>query len=156
MYSLTIVQEGLLKCKKWGRKRKVKYSKEYHRKLKPAVSKYDENNVLIIEEYWFDGYIYFFEKGIFFRIDFTNRTSEYHSSDDEPSVIYPNGTKEWHWGGKLHRGSSAGGRPPAVIYSNGDCEWWSGGKRHNSNGPAVVYGNKKYWFDRGSFVQCIV
>ena len=81
---------------------------------------------------------------------------------DLPSVEYANGTKEWYCQGNfLSRSimdvSSKLGRLndlPAVEYPNGDKEWWHNGKRHRDNGPAVIYGNKQYWFKHGEFIKC--
>ncbi|RTK95514.1 MAG: hypothetical protein EKK64_06745 [Neisseriaceae bacterium] len=84
-------------------------------------------------------------------------------------IQHENGTKEWHkciisltdfvisrnensFSKTLHSFNDC----PAVIYPNGDAEWWCNGKRHRINGPAVVYGNKQYWFVDGEFQRCIV
>ncbi|RTK95516.1 MAG: hypothetical protein EKK64_06755 [Neisseriaceae bacterium] len=79
------------------------------------------------------------------KISYTDESCP-HSIADNPSVIYKNGTKEWHCNGKLHRNFF-----PAVIYSNGDEEWWVDGKKHRYDGPAVTYGDKQYWFFDGEF-----
>lgn len=68
---------------------------------------------------------------------------------DNPSVIYPNGTKEWYYDNKLHRNNDL----PAIEYSNGDKEWWFLGERHRINGPAIIYSRKEYWFKEGCFQQ---
>ncbi|RTK95481.1 MAG: hypothetical protein EKK64_06570 [Neisseriaceae bacterium] len=80
-----------------------------------------------------------------------NNDHKLQSFDDNPSVTYTNGTKEWHCVGLLHRYSG-----PAVQYSNGDVEYWNWGKLNRLDGPAVIYGNKQYWFYRGEFVKCII
>ncbi|RTK95488.1 MAG: hypothetical protein EKK64_06615 [Neisseriaceae bacterium] len=89
---------------------------------------------------------------------FTPQAIEYklNSIADHPSVIYKNGTKEWHCFGFLSRTLVLDS--PSVIYANGDKEWWQHGKRHRlkTNGPAVIYGNKQYWFENGEFQKCIV
>lgn len=69
-----------------------------------------------------------------------------------PHLIFPNGTKTWsYWGSfeRLHRTNDL----PAIEYANGDKEWWKFGKRHRINGPAVIYGNKQYWFLQGEFIK---
>ena len=43
---------------------------------------------------------------------------------------------------------------PAIEYANGDKEWWYNGKRHRLDGPAVIYGDKKFWFENGEFIKC--
>ena len=45
---------------------------------------------------------------------------------------------------------------PAIEYANGDKEWWFYGKRHRDNGPAVIIGDKQYWFKYGEFIKCIL
>jgi hypothetical protein len=72
-----------------------------------------------------------------------------------PTIIYDNDTKEW-WKTsfgfmskqELHRTEF-----PAIIYSNGDEEWWQNGKRHRVGGPAVTYGNKKYFYEFGELID---
>lgn len=57
-----------------------------------------------------------------------------HSEDDEPSCVYPDGTRWWYRNGQIHRDGG-----PAVIWSNGVEEWFQNGKRHREDGPAVTY-----------------
>jgi hypothetical protein len=68
---------------------------------------------------------------------------------------YPNGTKEWYFDlyGERDFILHQRGDKPAIIYSNGDKEWWCHGARHRENGPAVIYGEKQYWFYFGRFVK---
>ena len=70
---------------------------------------------------------------------YSNLNYSLHSFDDNPSVVYNNGTKEWHFYGSLNRDEF-----PAIEYANGDKEYWNLGRRHRENGPAVIYGNKQY------------
>jgi len=42
---------------------------------------------------------------------------------------------------------------PAVIYNNGDEEYWIQGIRHRDDGPAVIIGNKHYYFRCGEFIK---
>ncbi|RTK95551.1 MAG: hypothetical protein EKK64_06930 [Neisseriaceae bacterium] len=74
-----------------------------------------------------------------------------------PSVIYPNKTKEWHLfsqsGNPLMSMLNRSNDLPAIEYSNGDKEWWYYGTRHRVTGPAVIYGNKHYWFKDGNFIK---
>lgn len=65
---------------------------------------------------------------------FSGVNKKLHSFDDQPSVIYNDGTKWWYRDGKIHREKG-----PAVINSNGVEEWWSDNKRHRDDGPAVTY-----------------
>ncbi|RTK95487.1 MAG: hypothetical protein EKK64_06610 [Neisseriaceae bacterium] len=86
-----------------------------------------------------------------------------------PAVERPNGTKEYWINGQEYNLQENGTREfidlfgklnredlPAVEYANGDKEFWLDGKRHRSDGPAVIYGNKQYWFINGVFIKCIV
>ena len=67
-------------------------------------------------------------------------------------ILEENGTKAFiDFHGNLHKDLL-----PAVEYSNGDQEWWRWGKRHRENGPAVIIGNKQFWFEDGEFIKCIV
>ena len=95
----------------------------------------------------------------------------FHRDNDLPAIERVDGTKEWRKYGKeyyieeydngskeyydenknLHKDDG-----PAVNYSNGDKEYWCYGKRHRKNGPAVIIGNKQYWFENGEFKKCIV
>jgi len=60
-----------------------------------------------------------------------------HSVDDEPAVIYADGTRWWYKNGKVHRD----GDQPAIIFANGTREWWQNNQRHRpSGGPTVIYG----------------
>jgi hypothetical protein len=112
----------------------------------PAVEFYNGN-----KEYWYNGYQYFKEeednaKQIY--ILGRNDLKVLHSINDEAAVIYENGTKEWWTKGKLHRWKDL----PAIEYPNGDKEWWYFGKKHRNNGPAIIQGNKKYWYSNGEFM----
>jgi len=49
---------------------------------------------------------------------------------------------------KLHNDNG-----PAVICKNGREEWYVNGKRHRIDGPAVIYGNKQYYFENGEFIR---
>ena len=44
--------------------------------------------------------------------------------DNEPAVLYTNGTREWYQNGLLHRTDG-----PAVIYTPTRQEWWINGKK---------------------------
>jgi hypothetical protein len=143
-------------------------NKVAHRILKPAFI-----NTLNRNFYFYEGRIGFincYENSVVFKVFESLRGTHYISfnldgtktrffsngnnhkyfhSFEEPSIIYPNGTKEWYVEDKLHRSKDL----PAVVYPNGDKEWWHFGKRHNKNSPAVIYGNKKYWFCNGDFLK---
>lgn len=82
-----------------------------------------------------------------------------HSFDDEPAVIYKDGTKWWYENGAVSRR----GDLPAVCWWNGVQEWWLDGVRHRDNGPAVIFptiesvhpsmrGVRQFW-DHGVMVR---
>ena len=54
-----------------------------------------------------------------------------HSFDDEPAIIWSDGTKYWFKDGLKHRDNNL----PAIIYSDGDCGYYK-----NEN---------RYWFING-------
>jgi hypothetical protein len=117
-----------------------------HREKGPAVLEFDEKNNLKKQTYYVNNHSYVIENDTLFRTRELLTTSE----EGEPSVIYLNGTKEWHDYGCLHRHQL-----PAIEYSNGDYEYWNFGKRHRLGGePAVQIGNRKYWFIDGEFIKC--
>lgn len=60
---------------------------------------------------------------------------ELHSFDDEPCVIYADGTKWWYENGRVSRP----GDKPAVVWPNGTEEYWQAGRRHRPDGPAVIF-----------------
>jgi hypothetical protein len=62
-----------------------------------------------------------------------------HSTDDQPAVIYADGSKWWYRDGAVHRDSG-----PAVVHANGVEEYWQNGKRHRIGGPAVIYPNASW------------
>lgn len=114
-----------------------------HRKkfAAPAYTKGKE------ESYFVNGYPYILKDGLMIREIF-KYSKRVLSSENEPAVLYPNGTKEWYCDGMLHRLNF-----PAIEYTNGDVEYWNWGKRHRQGGPAVVIGKNQYWFENGNFIK---
>jgi hypothetical protein len=57
-------------------------------------------------------------------------------------AILPDGTEEWHRGGRLHRDGG-----PAVIFRNGGQQWWRHGEFHREGGPATIdpRGREEWW-----------
>ena len=153
MYCLTIEyipvnsSSGFFKI--W--KKKNKHHEKFYRhrkKMEEPCAIFENGDV----DYWYSGFKYNLDKTensteITMNV---NREKLLHSLDDYPSVIYSNGTKEWHCLGELHRRGF-----PAVEYANGDKEYWFYGKRHREKGPAVIFGNKQYWFEAGEFQKCM-
>jgi len=121
------------------------YEGERHRYDGPAVEHRNGGR-----EWWIFG-AKFFIKETEYCTTITNKSKVLCSIFGKPSVVWNNGTKEWHYFGELHKEDS-----PAVIYPNGDYEHWQHGKRHKLDGPAVVIGNKQYFFEYGEFIKCIV
>jgi hypothetical protein len=58
------------------------------------------------------------------RIEFFYR-GKFHSFNDQPAVIWTNGTKWWYQHGKLHRDNDQ----PAVIHVDGLKLWYQHGTR---------------------------
>ena len=105
----------------------------YHRKKGPAVN--NQHSLF----YFIEGKQYFFNGDYFFAV----------LNDEFPTVVYPNGTKEW----LDSKGFASRKTEPSIEYSNGDKEWWLNGERHRDDGPAVIHGKKKYWFENGIFIK---
>ncbi|RTK95511.1 MAG: hypothetical protein EKK64_06730 [Neisseriaceae bacterium] len=88
---------------------------------------------------------------------YVNAFKNYSASISTDTIFYSNETQEWYCKGTnnyigsyttLHRGNDL----PAIVYANGDKEWWIFGKRHRLDGPAVVYGNKQYFYENGVYL----
>ena len=122
--------------------------KRIHRKYSyPAVT-YVKNDGEKFFTYATNGF--FRENNEFYSMiipDDSYEFTTYHS--DEPTIVWKNGTKQWKKMNvsNFHREDDL----PAVIYPNGDVEYWVRGLRHRKDGPAVIYGNKQYWFVEGKF-----
>lgn len=56
------------------------------------------------------------------------------SENDQPSIVYNDGTQKWYQNGELHRD----GDRPALIDSDGTKEWWRNGKPFRENGEPNV------------------
>ena len=52
--------------------------------------------------------------------------------EDGPAVEWPDGTKQWFLHGKCHREDG-----PAYEDSDGYKDWWLHGERHREDGPAI-------------------
>lgn len=90
---------------------------------------------------------------------FSGIDRQLHSVDDEPAIVYNDGTKWWYDHDKVSRG----GDKPAVVWWNGVQEWWVNNERHRDNGPAVIYpdtpdihpelrGVEQYW-EHGKMIR---
>ena len=96
-----------------------------------------------------------------------------HRENDQPAVIYHNGSKYWYLNGKKHRDDDK----PAIVLGNGDnywfChdelhrdndkpamvtkdgtqEWYNSGMLHRDNGPAIITPDGKlYWFQNNNLI----
>jgi hypothetical protein len=73
--------------------------------------------------------------------------NELHSFNDQPAIIYSDGSKSWCQHGKHHRDNDL----PAAIYSNGSTSWYQHGKLHRDNDqPAAIYSDgRKEWYQHG-------
>ena len=57
-------------------------------------------------------------------IRWRNKYNQLHSFNDQPSLLYKNGTRYWFEHNKQHRGFNK----PAVIWYNGNKGYWVNGK----------------------------
>jgi hypothetical protein len=73
--------------------------------------------------------------------------NELHSFNDQPAIIYANGTMKWYQHGKYHRDNDL----PATIYSDGGKMWYQHGELHRDNDlPVVIYSDgSKWWCQHG-------
>jgi hypothetical protein len=73
-----------------------------------------------------------------------------HSFNDEPAVIYADGsTRKWYHNGLLHRENM-----PAVIWFDGTHEWFTNDLLHREDGPAVMWANGIHeWYRHGKFIS---
>lgn len=85
-----------------------------------------------------------------------------HSFNDEPTVTYESGRKEWFKRGLMHRDDDK----PALINSDGSQYWYKNGKVHRDNDkPAIIYPfGESRWYQDGlphrddnkpAFISCI-
>lgn len=124
------------------------------------------NFVKLISGINYDGNIIILNEVVYHELDGYLILDIFENHDIFPYLIHPNKTKEWHVkldkiipnrdgmfpfsrSTKLHRFLDS----PAIEYPNGDKEYWRNGQRHRTHGPAVIYGNKKYWFEKGEFIK---
>lgn len=90
----------------------------------------------------------------------------YHSINDKPAIVKPNGDAFWYYKGNLHRENG-----PALLKVNGNYVWYKHGIRHrddgiayhnqnsdryyyegrlhNTKGPAIISSVMKEWFSYG-------
>jgi hypothetical protein len=102
-----------------------------------------------------------------------------HSFNDQPAIIWPDGTQQWYRHGEIHRcndlpadinvddgngnrtmrwyrhGSLHRVNGPAVIWFEGSMFWYQYGRLHRDGGlPAVMYPDgRKYYYQNGKPVQ---
>lgn len=96
----------------------------------------------------------------------TMENGVYHSTNDNPAIIKPNGDSFWYYKGDLHRENG-----PAILKANGNYVWYKHGIRHrndgiayhnqngdrfyyegrlhNNNGPAIISCVMKEWYYHG-------
>ncbi len=70
-----------------------------------------------------------------------------HRDNDQPAVIYVNGTRRWYQHGRLHRNDDL----PAEIWDDGTQNWYQHGYKHRDNDrPAVIYNSGvQMWYQHG-------
>lgn len=69
-----------------------------------------------------------------------------HSDNDEPAIIYPNGTRQWFCNGFEHRLYG-----PSTVFPGGSERWCCNGVPHRTDGPAIFNSlvNEKIWYING-------
>ena len=69
----------------------------------------------------------------------------HHSFNDEPAIVYYNGSMYWYHHGKFHRDNDL----PAIIYYDGSKAWYQHGEFHRETDAAIIYSDdcKQYWLD---------
>ena len=140
MYSLIFFEKGYYtdKRKEW------RLNKKSHRKKGPAIEYYKGIKIWAI-----NGLLH--RSGNLPAVECPSENNEYWE-DGQRYLIQENGTKEFYNGFlELSRFDK-----PAIEYANGDEEWWNRGERHRKDGPAVIYGNKQFWFEFGEFIKCTI
>jgi len=66
-----------------------------------------------------------------------------HNENDEPALIFNDGSKFWYNKNKLHRTDDK----PAAEYADGTKEWWINGKLHREfDLPAIIDKNDMVWY----------
>lgn len=72
------------------------------------------------------------------------KNGQLHNDENEPAIIYHDGTLGFYKEGLLHNENG-----PARYYPDGTMEWWQNGKQHREGGPAVIYPNGKmeWWLN---------
>ena len=134
MYVLTKTRH----CDVWNKNGK------YHRIKGPTIL-YCNGNL----EWFFEGLLH--REGNLPAVSFNGRQDFFLNG--QKYLLQENGTKEFiDSAGVLHRDYGL----QAVEYANGDKEWWWHGVRHREDGPAVIYGNRQFWFFNGEFIKCIL
>lgn len=71
-----------------------------------------------------------------------------HRDNDEPAILWLDGTKEWWQNGYRHRN----GDKPAVIRYDGEQEWYQYGTLHRLDGPARITTTYKEYWERGKLL----
>ena len=117
---------------------------------KPALERWEGRLSGLIQEWWYNGKRH--RENDLPAVQWGSGFKQYYKNGIEYCfIVQNNGTKEYYnhnW--MLHKFDS-----PAIEYANGDVEYWEDGLRHRTDGPAVVIGDKQYWFENGEFQKCI-
>ena len=75
-----------------------------------------------------------------------NAVGERHRDNDEPAVIYTDGTRHWLQHDVFHRDNDK----PALIVVNQNMQWYFQGKRHRLCGPALIDKKGSMWYIHGT------
>jgi hypothetical protein len=80
-----------------------------------------------------------------------NYNRRLHSFNDQPAIIWRDGSKSWYKHGKLHRDNDQ----PANDWSDGTQVWYQYGNIHRDNDqPAIIYPcGTKQWYKHGTRIK---
>ena len=126
-----------------------------HNKDGPAVIRYDLKGCIISEEYYIenmrhrdDGPAFISNRDPQGQLRIWYRNDKIGRIDDGPTIIFPNGVHMWLFNDMIHRVNG-----PAIIQKKGDKvifeEYHVLGRRHRIDGPAVIRGATKIYYQYG-------
>lgn len=74
-----------------------------------------------------------------------NALGQRHRDNDDPAVVYVDGTRHWYQNGAFHRDNDE----PALIVTDQNMQWYYRGKRHRLCGPALIDKEGSMWYING-------
>lgn len=67
-----------------------------------------------------------------------------------PAIMYSDGSEEWYYLDKYHRGKDESGLERAARVSGRNYFWYKYGIPHRKHGPAIISPKHEIWFYRGN------